>query len=154
MHRFQESVPHDNSTHHTKFDFFSIAASQKVFRFTGKLSDITDDPILLTQWKTELIGTGIVPTAVASYCRCIGEFSGMLLDEDGSVLWKGRSVRLATPVQWTALVIRDRGCVRCAAHVELCDAHHIIASGSPAKGETNIDNLVLLCSVGKTSRPL
>ena len=113
---------------------------------SGKLSEVSDDPELVAQWKAELIGTGIVPTAVASYYRCISDFAGMLLDEDGSVLWKGRSVRLATPEQWTALVIRDRGCVRCAAHVDVCDAHHVIPSGAPAKGETNIDNLVLLCS--------
>ena len=113
--------------------------------FTGKLSDITDDPELIAKWKAELIGTGIVPTAIASYYRCISEFAGMLLDEQGEVLWKGRSVRLATPEQWVALVVRDQGCVRCGADASVCEAHHCIPSGAPAKGETNIDNLVLLC---------
>ena len=65
--------------------------------FTGTLSNITNNPELLAEWETELVGTGIVPTAVASYYRCISEFAGQLLNAHGEVLWHGRSKRRATP---------------------------------------------------------
>ena len=113
--------------------------------FTEKLSDISDDPAQIAEWEAELIGTGTVPSSLTSYYRCISEHAVILLNEDGEPLWKGRSVRLATPDQYVALVTRDRGCVRCGASAGVCDAHHMIPSGAPAEGETNIDNLVLLC---------
>ena len=113
--------------------------------FTGKLSDITNDLELLATWEAELIGTGIVPTAVASYYRCISEFAGQLVNDKGEVLWQGRAVRRATPGQWVALVVRDGGCVRCRADVTRCQAHHIVPFSAPAKGETNIDEMLLVC---------
>lgn len=113
--------------------------------FTTKLSDVTNDPDLLAQWQAELIGTGIVPAPVASYYRCISEFAGQILSDKGEVLWHGRSVRRATPGQWVALVARDGGCVRCGADPHLCEAHHIIPFNASAKGETNIDEMVLVC---------
>ncbi len=113
--------------------------------FTGKLTDITNDPALLAEWEAELVGTGKVPSAVSSYYRCISEYAGQLLDENGEVLWHGRGKRLATPEQWTAMVVRDRGCVRCGADAHECEAHHIIPYKSPAEGETNIDEMVMLC---------
>ena len=113
--------------------------------FTGKLSEITDDPAVLAEWKAELIGTGIVPTPVASYFGCISDFAAVLLDENGDPLWKGRTTRHATPGQWAALIVRDRGCVQCGAHHTRCQAHHQMPWTAPAKGKTNIDELVLLC---------
>ena len=114
--------------------------------FTTKLTDITDDPELLAQWEAELISTGIVPTAVASYYRCISEFAGIILNGKGDPLWKGRSTRRATPEQWVALVVRDLGCIRCGADAHVCQAHHLVPFSAPAKGETNIDEMVLLCT--------
>lgn len=113
--------------------------------FTGKLSDLSDDPEQLAAWEAELIGTGIVPTPVASYYRCISDFAGQLMNDKGEVLWKGRSVRRATPGQWVSLVIRDRGCVRCGAEATTCEAHHLLPFNAPAKGESNVDNMALLC---------
>ena len=106
--------------------------------FTGTLSNITNNPELLAEWETELVGTGIVPTAVASYYRCISEFAGQLLNAHGEVLWHGRSKRRATPGQWVALVVRDRGCIRCNTDAHRCEAHHLVPFSAPAKGETNI----------------
>ncbi len=113
--------------------------------FTCNLTDITNDPELLAQWEAELIGTGIVPTPVASYYRCISEFAGQIVNGKGEVLWHGRSVRHATPGQWVALVVRDRGCIKCGADAHRCEAHHLLPFSAPAKGETNIDNMVLMC---------
>ena len=112
--------------------------------FTGTLSNITNNPELLAEWETELVGTGIVPTAVASYYRCISEFAGQLLNAHGEVLWHRRSKRRATPGQWVALVVRDGGCIRCNTDAHRCEAHHLVPFSAPAKGETNIDDMVLL----------
>ena len=113
--------------------------------FTAKLTDVTDNPDEIEEWKTELVGSGVVPSALASYFRCISDHSAMLLAEDGSVLWKGRSARRVSSEQWAALVVQDEGCVLCHADHTRCEAHHLIPWESPKRGETNIDAMALLC---------
>jgi hypothetical protein len=57
----------------------------------------------------------------------------------------GRTARLATPAQLTALNVRDGGCVHpgCTRTSAFCDAHHVRhwVDG----GRTDLSNLVLLC---------
>ncbi|MFT7473955.1 MAG: hypothetical protein ACI81L_000870 [Verrucomicrobiales bacterium] len=113
--------------------------------FTGHLSDITDDPETLAAWEVELIGTGRVPVAVAEYYRCISDHAAQLVSGTGAVLWQGRARRHATAGQWTALIVRDQGCVLCAADHTECEAHHILPYEAPIRGETNIDQLALVC---------
>lgn len=117
-----------------------------VMVFTGKLSDITDDPDTTVDWECELIGSGRVPRAVAEYYRCTSDHAAQLLSDAGEVLWQGRTKRTVTRGQWLALVVRDAGCVLCAADHTRCEAHHLIPWHAPAKGETNIDQLALVCS--------
>ena len=71
---------------------------------------------------------------------------GALFDGNGLPLWHGRRTRTVTPQQWRMLIARDRGCVLCAASPGHCHAHHIIPWTAPAKGPTDIDNLVLVCN--------
>ena len=59
-------------------------------------------------------------------------------------LTMGRSARRATPAQWTALVARDRGCVRCGRGPRFCEAHHVVHWSDG--GGTDLSNLALLCS--------
>lgn len=113
--------------------------------FSAKLSDISKDPEQLASWTAELVGHGTVPSAVASYFRCISDHSAVLLSETGQPLWKGRAARLVTAGQWVALVVRDEGCVLCTADHTRCEAHHLLPWEAPDRGETNIDNLALLC---------
>jgi hypothetical protein len=113
--------------------------------FTGQLTDITDDPETLAAWEAELIGTGRVPVAVAEYYRCISNHAAQLVSGTGAVLWQGRARRHATVDQWTALLVRDQGCVLCGAHHTECEAHHILPYEAPVRGETNIDQLALVC---------
>ena len=113
--------------------------------FSAKLSDISKDPEQLASWTAELVGHGTVPSAVASYFRCISDHSAVLLSETGQPLWKGRAARLVTAEQWIALVVRDEGCVLCTADHTRCEAHHLLPWEAPDRGETNIDNLALLC---------
>ncbi len=114
--------------------------------FRSDISSLTDDPDLLAEWKTELLGSGVVPSTLASYYRCISDFAVQIVDGEGIVLKHGRSKRRVTPEQWVALVARDEACVNCGAHHTRCEAHHLKPWTSPAKGETNIDDMVLVCT--------
>ena len=63
----------------------------------------------------------------------------------GALLDLGRSQRLASPAQKTALLARDGGCVipGCTVPGDACDAHHVIwwTRGGP----TDLNNMALLC---------
>ena len=113
--------------------------------FRSDISGLTDDPELLASWITELVGGGTVPSTLASYYRCISDFAVQLVNSEGAVLKQGRKTRRVTPDQWAAMVVRDGGCVQCGAHHTRCEAHHQRPWTSPARGETNIDEMVLLC---------
>ena len=69
----------------------------------------------------------------------------IVMDENGSPLNLGRSVRTANRKLRRALVARDGGCAfrGCGRPAAWCDAHHIQhwIDGGP----TDLDNLVLLC---------
>lgn len=55
-----------------------------------------------------------------------------------------RTKRRATNDQWTALIVRDRGCVRCGKPPRWTEAHHIIHWHEG--GLTQLSNLCLLCA--------
>ena len=122
------------------------STQRPIMIFRSNIEDLTDDPEMIEEWTTELIGTGIVPESLASYYRCISDVAGQIVSGTGEVLWQGRAKRRATPGQWLALVVRDESCVRCGAHYSGCEAHHMLPWTAPKRGETNIDNMVLLCS--------
>ena len=124
----------------------SRPAQRPVTIFRSNIEDLTDDHDLIDEWTTELIGTGIVPESLASYYRCVSDVAGQIMSGTGEVLWQGRAKRRASPGQWLALITRDESCVRCGAHHTRCEAHHMVPWTAPKRGETNIDNMVLLCS--------
>ncbi|WP_231912448.1 HNH endonuclease [Rhodococcus sp. EPR-157] len=55
----------------------------------------------------------------------------------------GKSVRLATPGQRKAVVIRDRCCVKCGRPAAWCQVHHV--EYWQHGGATDLDNLALVC---------
>jgi hypothetical protein len=57
----------------------------------------------------------------------------------------GRSSRVITPAQRSALAVRDGGCVfpDCARPLSWCEGHHLVHWLD--SGPTDLDNLVLLC---------
>ena len=63
----------------------------------------------------------------------------------GVPLWFGRDRRRASDGQVLALIVRDHGCVLCGAHWMHCEAHHLMPWNAPGQGETNIDEMALLC---------
>lgn len=76
---------------------------------------------------------------------CESAFVGSIFGADGSILWQGRAVRLATDDQWNALIDRDGGCIHCGADPSRCQAHHLVAWSPPTNGPTDIDELTLVC---------
>lgn len=93
----------------------------------------------------EQIGLGLIPDTVLADYLGHADIIAALFDRDGSPLWMARSTRHATLMQRYALIVRDKGCVRCGAHHTTCDAHHLMPWNAPAKGETNLDEMALLC---------
>src|SRR5699024_9674311 len=84
--------------------------------------------------------TGQVFTASeAGRCACIGDLTPIVLGEHGEPLKLGRTVRLATPGQFKALMVRDRHCTYpgCTVPGTWCDSHHLVwwCRG----GDTDID---------------
>jgi hypothetical protein len=69
----------------------------------------------------------------------------LLFDGPRVPLAVGRTARTATTAQRKALAARDRGCIipGCAIPAENCQAHHL--TDWAAGGESNLDNLALLC---------
>lgn len=76
---------------------------------------------------------------------CDADVTRVFTDPQGAVLDVGRRFRHVGHGIWTALLIRDIGCVfpGCTRPASWCDAHHLThwADG----GETCLDNCALLC---------
>lgn len=74
------------------------------------------------------------------------EFTSVVLTATGGVLDYGRTRRLASPGQRRALAARDRGCCfpGCDRPSAWTEVHHICPWLDG--GETNLDNLCLLCA--------
>jgi hypothetical protein len=98
----------------------------------------------------ELIWGGAISAAAARRIACHAGIQRVILDPTGAVLDVGREYRTVTPAQFIALTARDGGCAfpGCTRNPSWCIAHHIIhwIDG----GETNLDNLVLLCQYHHT----
>ena len=98
------------------------------------------------QGRCEIPGIGPIPQTELERLACDAELFGLLFSGDGEPLWHGRGERSATDAQRRTLVVRDGGCVLCAAEPAWCEAHHIVPWGKPTEGPTDIDNLALLCN--------
>ena len=96
--------------------------------------------------RCEIPGAGPIPRSELERLACEAEIFGVLFSSDGQPLWHGRQLRTVSPQQWRALLARDRGCVLCGAGPGYCHAHHIVAWTAPARGPTDIDNLVMVCN--------
>ena len=86
-----------------------------------------------------------LPPATLRRLACDAEIIPAVLGGHSEVLDVGRTRRLVTPAQWTALILRDRHCTfpTCTRPPVMCHAHHLThwADG----GDTSLDNLALLC---------
>ncbi|MEM8708518.1 MAG: DUF222 domain-containing protein, partial [Actinomycetota bacterium] len=91
---------------------------------------------------TWLDGTPL-PDSVLAQLGPTADVIGHLFDGAGHALWQGRTKRLATIAQWRALIVSTRGCNRCGATIDRCQAHHLREWLDG--GGTDLPNLELLC---------
>ena len=91
-------------------------------------------------------GSGYLPDTVLERYACGAMLGGTVFSKAGQILWHGRDRRHASPAQFAALVVRDGGCVWCGADVSRCQVHHLNPFNAPVQGETNIDELALVCT--------
>jgi len=100
----------------------------------------------------------VLGDAAARFLVCAGRHTPVLVDDTAHAgrpvaqtlaharlqpLAVGRSRRLATRAQRTALAVRDQGCILCGRPPAECQTHHLTdwARG----GSTDVDEMVLLC---------
>jgi hypothetical protein len=107
------------------------------------LTGITPDLALV--W-CDIDGIGPVTNTVVKQLCCDARLTRFVTAGPSVILDMGRSVRVATPAQRRALAIRDRHCrfPGCRRQPQWCEAHHV-DGWVESLGETNIDNLILLC---------
>ena len=94
----------------------------------------------------EIAGHGPVADEVIAELLSRADLALLLTDAAGATLWYGRSRRLATPAQRAAVVAAGPGhcCFPgCTIAAERCEIDHL--EGWARGGETDIDNLCLLC---------
>jgi len=94
----------------------------------------------------ELSDGTAVPVATARRLACAANIIPVVLDGDGMPLDVGRRRRLATAPQRSALRAMYRTCAvaGCDRHFDVCHMHHLAEWDE--LGETNLDNLLPLCS--------
>jgi hypothetical protein len=93
-----------------------------------------------------ITGDGLdLPASAIRRLACDADVVPAVLGSRGEVLDVGRTRRLVTTALWTALILRDRHCAfpGCTRPPVMCHAHHIRHWAD--HGETNLDNLVMLC---------
>jgi hypothetical protein len=92
-----------------------------------------------------LAGTPLADGTVRTLLCDPDDLHAIIVDSLGVPLDHGRRVRLATPAQRRALIVRDGGCAfpGCTTPPQWCDAHHI--DPYAAGGRTDLNRLVLLC---------
>lgn len=91
-------------------------------------------------------GEGYLPASVVERYGCDAMIAGTVFGQQGEVLWHGREKRHATPAQMSALIARDGGCVMCGADPSRCEAHHLVPWNAPGRGETNVEDMALVCT--------
>ncbi len=90
-------------------------------------------------------GRSSLPIESVKRLCCDGDAVVIVENEDGEPLSVGRKTRTVPTAIKRALQSRDKGCVFPGCHyTRFVDAHHI--RHWSAGGETNLDNLLLLCS--------
>ena len=108
--------------------------------------------ILTADWdvlKKQMVNTRLlddtpIPVTEAIKLACEADILPAVFNTKTQKLWLGRKHRSATEAQRAALIVRDKHCVGCGRTPTWCEAHHI--QHWQHGGETNLDNLVLVCT--------
>ena len=105
---------------------------------TDQITGVDTSPILTSDGKP-------LPQTLVDELACTADIIGHIFSTNGELLWQTVKQRLATTAQINGLIARDGGCTLCNRHYSQCVAHHLLPWEAPERGETNIDNLALVC---------
>ena len=111
------------------------------------IATLNGDTPELARTRCDLEGVGPVTQATLQRIGCGATLQRVVMAGDSLILDMGRNTRLATPTQARAVRIRDTGCIfpSCDRPARWCDIHHV-EGWTHHGGETNVDNLVCLCT--------
>ena len=100
----------------------------------------------LASARCALEGVGPVARTVLDQMCCDARVTRFIMSGPSEVLDMGRSKRFPTTPQRRAVTVRDQHCKfpSCGRKPQWCDIHHV-AGWVESLGETNVDNLILLC---------
>ena len=129
-----------------------LAAPERAGRASFTLNVVVDVDTLLGKASLDACGArcdldhyGPIGRAIAERLACDAKVARIVMAGESKVLDLGRSTRVVSPALRKAVMIRDQHCQGrgCRTPAKWCDVHHIVhwLDG----GETNLDNLVLLC---------
>jgi hypothetical protein len=87
----------------------------------------------------------MLPRSSVEQLLCDCTVHRVVMGPDSTIIDYGRATRTVPAPQWAALVVRDERCrfPGCDRPAAWCDGHHVVYWEHD--GETNLDNLVLLC---------
>jgi len=111
------------------------------------VATLNGDSPELARTRCDLEGVGPVTKATLERVSCGATIQRVVMAGDSITLDMGRNTRLATPTQTRAVRIRDAGCIfpSCDRPAPWCDIHHV-NGWTHHGGETNVENLVCLCT--------
>ena len=111
------------------------------------VATLNGDSPELARTRCDLEGVGPVTKATLERVSCGATVQRVVMAGDSITLDMGRNTRLATPTQTRAVRIRDAGCIfpSCDRPAPWCDIHHV-NGWTHHGGETNVENLVCLCT--------
>lgn len=111
------------------------------------VATLNGDSPELARTRCDLEGVGPVTKATLERISCGATVQRVVMAGDSITLDMGRNTRLATPTQTRAVRIRDAGCIfpSCDRPAPWCDIHHV-NGWTHHGGETNVENLVCLCT--------
>ncbi|MFZ4585602.1 MAG: DUF222 domain-containing protein [Acidimicrobiia bacterium] len=100
----------------------------------------------IEQVRCELRSAGEINRVLMERLACDAHVGRVLTRGTSEVLDLGRRVRLATPAQRRAVMIRDEHCVwpGCDRPMSMCEVHHTVPFAQG--GATNLDELALVCT--------
>ena len=111
------------------------------------VATLNGDSPQLARVRCDLEGIGPVTRDTLERIGCGATIRRVVMAGDSVLLDMGRKTRFATPAQARAVRIRDTGCIfpSCDRPAPWCDIHHVYG-WTHQGGETNVENLVCLCT--------
>jgi hypothetical protein len=130
-------------------DAGELGSSRHVLPHFSAVVDIAEfedrAPDLVAEVRREAAHVGHLSRATLERLSCDCDITRVIIDGPSQIIDVGRATKKIPGPLWKALVVRDRHCMApgCDRPPGMCQGHHV--RHWTRGGETNLDNLVLLC---------